>query len=195
MSPPSQPNIILVLTDDQTLDIGHMPYLSSRTDWTSFTNAFENVSLCCPSRASILTGQYDTHHGVMNNTGSANGQALDESNTLPVWLKSAGYTTGLVGKYLNGYPFQRGPYIPPGWDTWDTFIYNAAYSRTSCGRTPRQFSTDPHPRTTRPTSSPGSPTSSSPAPASRSSSTTPRIPRTHRSPPHQRTCGPSRRYR
>lgn len=146
-----RPNIILVLTDDQTFDTSRMPYLSSRADWIRFTQAFENVSLCCPSRSSILTGQYDTHTGVMNNVGPSDGQMLDETNTLPVWLKSAGYTTALVGKYLNGYPYQRTPYIPPGWDTWDAFLGAANYYKytllkgntvVNYGSTAADYSTD-----------------------------------------------------
>ncbi len=127
--PPSatRPNIVLVLTDDQTLDTAHMPYLSSRTDWIDFPNAFENVALCCPSRATLLTGQYDTHSGVINNTPPGDGQSLDETNTLPVWLQAAGYDTALVGKYLNGYPWSRGRYVPPGWDHWASFLTYPSY--------------------------------------------------------------------
>jgi arylsulfatase A-like enzyme len=118
-----RPNIVLILTDDETLEsVAKMPYLSSRTDWSTFDNAFENVSLCCPSRASILTGQYDTHTGVLDNTGAHDGRKLNEANTLPVWLHRVGYRTALIGKYLNGYPWTRGNYIPPGWDDWHAFL-------------------------------------------------------------------------
>jgi arylsulfatase A-like enzyme len=117
-----KPNIILVLTDDQTYEsIAKMPYVSS-LEWITFDNAYENVGLCCPTRATILTGQYDTHTGVLNNMPPDDGQALNELQTLPVWLNGAGYTTGLFGKYLNGYPWDRGNYIPPGWDRWISFF-------------------------------------------------------------------------
>jgi N-acetylglucosamine-6-sulfatase len=120
------PNIILILTDDQTMDTlpsnpAAMPWLQSQIfgtqdpHWKWFTNAFFNTPLCCPSRATILTGQYSHHTRVQ---GNDQGQLLDESNTLATWLHDGGYTTALIGKYLNKYPWNRGPYIPAGWDRW-----------------------------------------------------------------------------
>jgi N-acetylglucosamine-6-sulfatase len=117
-----KPNIVLVLTDDQTMEsVGRMPYVSSRTDWISFDRAYVENALCCPSRATILTGRYDTHTRVGNNV---QGNLFDERQTLPVWLSDAGYRTGMFGKYLNGYPFGRGLYTPPGWTEWQV-AYNA----------------------------------------------------------------------
>jgi arylsulfatase A-like enzyme len=120
-----RPNVLLVLTDDQTLDtIGSdppaMPWLQSQlTDpaghWLWFPRAVASTPLCCPSRSTILTGRYDTQTGVRTNEQGPN---LDDTNTLPVWLDDAGYTTGLVGKYLNFYPWDRAPFVPPGWDRW-----------------------------------------------------------------------------
>ena len=118
------PNIILILTDDQSLDTlpsdpASMPWLQSQIfgnpadDWLWFPNAFLNTPLCCPSRATILTGRYSHHTHV---EGNEQGMNLDESNTLATWLKGGGYTTALIGKYLNNYPWNRGPYVPPGWD-------------------------------------------------------------------------------
>jgi arylsulfatase A-like enzyme len=49
------------------------------------------------------------------------GEALNERHTLATWLHRAGYRTGLFGKYLNYYPFDRGNYVPPGWDQWHAF--------------------------------------------------------------------------
>ena len=120
-----RPNIIVVLTDDQSLEtLPHdppiMPWLQSQIQdpsghWRWFPNAVFNTPLCCPSRATILTGQYSHHTGVVNND---TGHLLADTNTLPVWLHDSGYTTGLIGKYLNLYPFDRGNYVPPGWDRW-----------------------------------------------------------------------------
>ncbi|CAN5665862.1 hypothetical protein BH18ACT17_BH18ACT17_01000 [soil metagenome] len=118
------PNVLLVITDDQpwnTLPLSGpaaMPWLESRladpTDrWVRFTNAFVNVPLCCPSRASILTGRHARHTGVQTND---DGAEFDESSTLATWLADAGYQTAFIGKYLNGYPWNRGPYVPQGWD-------------------------------------------------------------------------------
>jgi N-acetylglucosamine-6-sulfatase len=123
----SQPNIIVILTDDQTPDsFPHsnpvtMPYLQAAVDdpadhWVAFPNAFLNTPLCCPTRATLLSGQYSHHHGVPDNSASA---LFDETNTLATWLDAAGYHTGLVGKYLNHWPFGDDPPDPaPGWDRW-----------------------------------------------------------------------------
>lgn len=98
--------------------MSYMPYVSGRPDWLNFKRAFINNPQCCPSRATVLTGQYSHHTGVEENGEGSN---LDETSTLATWLDSGGYRTGLIGKYLNGYPFGRGPYVPPGWDEWHAF--------------------------------------------------------------------------
>ncbi len=114
-----RPNVIVVLTDDQRADtFGAMPWLAgelARSDsgWVTFPDAFTNTPLCCPARASLLTGRYARHTGVEDNDDGAN---LDESSTLATSLHEAGYRTGLIGKYLNRYPFGRLPYVPAGWD-------------------------------------------------------------------------------
>lgn len=114
-----RPNVIVMLTDDARWDgFDAMPWLTeelARDDsgWETFSTAFSNTPLCCPARASLLTGRYARHTGVEDNDDGGN---LDESSTLATWLQGAGYHTGLVGKYLNGYPFGRLPYVPPGWD-------------------------------------------------------------------------------
>jgi arylsulfatase A-like enzyme len=124
-APDPRPNVLIVLTDDQTLDTlpsdpPAMPWFQSQLEdptahWLWFPNAVVSTPLCCPSRATILTGQYDLRTHVRTNE---QGPLLDDTNTLPVWLHDAGYHTGLVGKYLNFYPWGREPFIPPGWDRW-----------------------------------------------------------------------------
>ncbi|MBI2238771.1 MAG: sulfatase [Actinobacteria bacterium] len=123
--PDRRPNVVLIVSDDQPPgslphDPPAMPYLQGRMEdpsdhWVTFPNAFLNTPLCCPSRATLLTGRYSHRTGVLTND---DGHLLDESSTLAVWLHGAGYFTGLVGKYLNRYPFGRGPYVPLGWDRW-----------------------------------------------------------------------------
>jgi N-acetylglucosamine-6-sulfatase len=114
-----RPNVIVVLTDDQRWDgFDAMPWLRGMLEapgsgWVNVPDAFANTPVCCPSRASLLTGRYARHTGVLDNTDGGN---LDESSTLATWLHAAGYRTGLVGKYLNRFPFGRLPYVPPGWD-------------------------------------------------------------------------------
>ena len=105
--PRPKPNIVLVMTDDQTLEA--MRFLPKTRallgdQGTTFTNSFVNFPLCCPSRATLLTGQYMHNHGVQGNNPPTGGYSrLDHTNTLPVWLRDAGYATAHVGKYLNGY--------------------------------------------------------------------------------------------
>lgn len=117
------PNVILVVTDDQSIgsmtgEPAAMPWLTERLGepgWTTFTNAVVSTPMCCPSRATILTGRTARTTGVRTNE---EGARLDESDTLAVWLHEAGYRTAMIGKYLNGYPWDRGPYVPEGWDRW-----------------------------------------------------------------------------
>ena len=126
---PGAKNLVLIVTDDQTATtLPHtpavMPWLQARlsdpTDhWVWFPNTFTNTALCCPARATLLTGRYSHRHRVQNNT---QGQNLNESSTLATWLDGAGYQTALIGKYLNGYPWGRGDYVPPGWDRWAAFL-------------------------------------------------------------------------
>ncbi len=132
---PLRPNIIFILTDDQrwdTTDATHslagepvMPRaLSELADQgVQFTDAFLTTPVCCPSRASILAGQYAHRTGVYKNSGN-NGGADDfnEAATVATWLQSAGYRTSLIGKYLNGYnalwTTGEPPHVPPGWTEW-----------------------------------------------------------------------------
>ena len=114
-----RPNVLVILTDDQTLESMRVLEKTQRLlgqEGTTFANAFVSYPVCCPSRATLLTGQYAHNHKVMANKPPDGGYGrLDHSNTLPVWLREAGYETAHVGKYLNGY---KGPEVPPGWSHW-----------------------------------------------------------------------------
>jgi N-acetylglucosamine-6-sulfatase len=128
---PGRPNIILVLTDDQDVDsLDAMPRVRRllTSQGVSFSNSFVSVSLCCPSRASLLTGRYAHNHGVRSNKPPLGGftgfvAGGHEASGLATWLHAAGYRTALVGKYLNGYPAadERG-HVPPGWDEWQALF-------------------------------------------------------------------------
>lgn len=85
----------------------------------TFTNFFVTTSECCPSRASILSGQYSRHTGVYENFGPRSFPAFRDRSTLATWLSAAGYSTALIGKYLNSYPVLGHHRIPPGWSEWD----------------------------------------------------------------------------
>jgi N-acetylglucosamine-6-sulfatase len=119
-----RPNIVVIQTDDQTAD--SLRYMANVNrllvrQGVRFDNNFASYPLCCPSRATLLTGQYAHNHGVRGNQPPLGGYVrLDHSNTLPVWLQQAGYQTSFVGKYLNGYGEGEGgrEEVPPGWSEW-----------------------------------------------------------------------------
>ena len=116
-------NILLVVTDDlddRPGSIAHMENLRSLVAERGVTleNAFVTQSLCCPSRASMLRGQYPHNTGVTTNSVEDYREFVSsgkEANTFATWLHDAGYQTAYFGKYLNGYATTR---IPKGWDRW-----------------------------------------------------------------------------
>jgi len=120
--PGIRPNIIVIETDDQRWDtIDFMPTIKNRLvdEGITFTNSFVTTSLCCPSRSSFLTGLYVHNHGVWSNNPPGGGvEKFNDSSTVATWIKGAGYTTGFIGKYLNGYGQRVDPFIPPGWSDW-----------------------------------------------------------------------------
>jgi arylsulfatase A-like enzyme len=128
----TKPNIILVLTDDQDLrSLAHMPRVKANLvdRGTTFKNGFVTDSLCCPSRASILRGQYPHNHGVKGNVEPSGHDAFRdlgrESSTIATWLHDeGGYRTALIGKYMNAYDQL---YVPPGWDYWFATHGSAKY--------------------------------------------------------------------
>jgi arylsulfatase A-like enzyme len=124
--PPGPPTIVLILTDDQRWDtLWAMPHVQQDLvdHGVTFSNAFVVNSLCCPSRASILTGQYShSTHVYWNHPphGGFPSFKWHEHSTVATWLQKAGYTTALIGKYLNHYAKAgRAGYVPPGWTVWD----------------------------------------------------------------------------
>ncbi|HET9722884.1 MAG TPA: sulfatase [Actinomycetota bacterium] len=132
--PPSRPNIVVVMTDDQRWNLfGSMPTVRHelKARGLSLTRAVASSPLCCPSRASFLTGTYPHTNGVWSNgaDGVPGGWGAFrplEDDTLATWLDAAGYQTGLFGKYLNQYNDPTA--IPPGWDRWVAFAgRNGAY--------------------------------------------------------------------
>jgi N-acetylglucosamine-6-sulfatase len=126
--PPTFRNVVMVLADDLDWKLfDQIPRLAALKDkGMTFTNHTVVDSLCCPSRVTIMRGQYIHNHDVISNIEATGGgwptfQRLGEdADCLPVWLDDAGVTTALYGKYLNEYPTRPGGirYIPPGWDEW-----------------------------------------------------------------------------
>jgi arylsulfatase A-like enzyme len=144
----ARPNIVVLMTDDQTLDsMAVMPKTRALigAEGTSFTRSFVNYSLCCPSRSTLYTGQYAHNHGVISNTPPNGGfTRLDTSTWLPLWLQAAGYRTMHVGKFLNGYGRDAPPSVPPGFNDWhgtvDPSTYNFYDFTVSENGVPRAYS-------------------------------------------------------
>jgi N-acetylglucosamine-6-sulfatase len=119
-----RPNIVVIETDDQTVGtLGVMPNVRRLlvAQGTTFANSFVANPLCCPSRATLLTGQYSHNNGVWDNRPPQGGyEALRPThrNTLPTWLQRAGYVTVELGRYLKGYGLDNPHEIPSGWSDW-----------------------------------------------------------------------------
>ena len=116
----SKPNIIMFTTDDQTVrDLVAMPKTQALigSQGANFLHAYVSMSLCCPSRITVQTGEYAHNHHVMGNTPPQGGYSVfNDKNDLPVWLQQAGYRTIHIGKMPNGFGTETNEtYVPPGW--------------------------------------------------------------------------------
>jgi N-acetylglucosamine-6-sulfatase len=122
-----RPNIIVILTDDQPYHtVDYMPAVKHQlmAGGITFENGFVTTPLCCPSRVSILTGEYVHNHKVYTDRMPMGGAPkFNDISSVATWVNNAGYRTAYFGKYLNEYealtPFG---YVPPGWDVWDAFL-------------------------------------------------------------------------
>jgi N-acetylglucosamine-6-sulfatase len=130
-APPPRPNVLVLETDDQTLaEMEVLPNVRRLIgdQGVTFDRNFDSFSLCCPSRATLLTGQYSHNNGVRGNQPPDGGYAkLDSSKTLAVWLQRAGYYTVHLGKYLNGYGTRSPTEIPAGWSEWHGAVDPTTY--------------------------------------------------------------------
>ena len=128
---PTRPNVLIIETDDQTAaEMSVLPSVRRLigAQGVTFDRSFVSYSLCCPSRATLLTGQYAHNHGVLGNLPPEGGYyKLDSSSTLPVWLQRAGYYTIHLGKYLNRYGTRNPTEIPPGWSEWHGLVDPSTY--------------------------------------------------------------------
>jgi arylsulfatase A-like enzyme len=161
----THPNIVFVLTDDLSMNLlQYMPTVQSmQHQGLTFNDYFVSDSLCCPSRASIFTGNFPHTTGIYTNVGRHGGfdqfyARGEEQHTFATALHSAGYRTAMMGKYLNGYmgghanPSAAPPtYVPPGWDRWDVtgwgypefnYVLNENGGLQTYGRQPSGYLTD-----------------------------------------------------
>jgi N-acetylglucosamine-6-sulfatase len=135
----TQPNIVLILSDDQRWDeLGAMPTVQSQLvgKGVRFTNGFVVNPLCCPSRTTILTGEYShSTHVYQNHPPNGGFQTFEpeEGSTVPVWLQRTGYRTAMVGKYLNGYTLHDVSHVPPGWNVWDALALGGGLGASEAG--------------------------------------------------------------
>ncbi|XP_017476394.1 PREDICTED: N-acetylglucosamine-6-sulfatase-like [Rhagoletis zephyria] len=131
----AKPNIVLILSDDQDLTLEGMTPMRQVQQLigkagATFGHAYTSSPLCCPSRASLLSGMYAHNHGTTNNSlsGGCNGHrwlTKIEPQALPVLLQSdGGYETFFGGKYLNEF---RGERVPPGWTQFYGLHGNSRY--------------------------------------------------------------------
>ena len=111
----ARPNVLVIVTDDQPL--GTLAVMPKTRRWFArggvrFPNTFATTPVCCPSRSSIMTGQYAHNHGVKTNEDS---KRLNPKATVQKALTDLGYRTGIIGKYLNNWSAD-----PPYFDEWAT---------------------------------------------------------------------------
>jgi arylsulfatase A-like enzyme len=127
-APQHHPNVLVIEADDMRWDdVRWMPNVRRllQRRGLSFENSFAPYPLCCPSRASFLTGRYAHNHGVLSHVEPFGFASFRDRRTIATVLQKAGYRTALVGKYLNGYGEQTMrngqsslDYVPPGWTRW-----------------------------------------------------------------------------
>jgi arylsulfatase A-like enzyme len=124
------PSFVVVLADDmgnaQLEAMARVRQVIGKAG-TTFRRAFVESPICAPSRATFHTGKLAHNHGVVSTNTSGVLITPQESDSLAVRLRDAGYRTAFYGKYVNRY---LGNYTPPGWSHWRGFVHTLAYDAT-----------------------------------------------------------------
>lgn len=138
-----RPNVVVIVTDDQradTLDVMPKTRAWLADGGVTFPQTFVATPLCCPSRASIMTGRYAHNHGVRTNRLTPE---LDHTTTMQAALKAAGYQTAISGKFLLYWDLSQ---PPPNFDHWaivnETDYYGDYYSVDGERQQVNEYSTD-----------------------------------------------------
>lgn len=116
-------SFVVFVADDQRADsLWAMDRVQARLvdQGTEFTRAYATTPLCCPARASLLSGGHTSASTGVFANARPNGctARFPDTDTLATRFQAAGYATGLVGKYLNDYPEVLAPTVPPGWTSF-----------------------------------------------------------------------------
>ena len=147
-----RPNIVMIMADDMRTDeLRFMPHLRRLVggQGLTFRNSFSPYPLCCPARASFLTGQFAHNHEVYSHVRPWGYQSFDDRRTLATALNDSGYNTVFLGKYLNGYGRDDSRvtgtssfrYVPPGWTDWYAAVSRPAQSSYTSGGTYNYWNT------------------------------------------------------
>ena len=109
------PTIVVIVADDMRFDFRKVAD-QPRRELDRLHGGVDRDAAVRPARAGLFRGTYSYRTGVTNN---ATTYKMPDNDTIATRIKSAGYRTVLIGKYLNDYPWTKGrTYVPPGWDGW-----------------------------------------------------------------------------
>lgn len=112
VEPAPRPNVLLIVTDDQRKELmAAMPKTRQYfgAEGVRYPKAVVTTPMCCPSRASILTGRYAHNHGVKANAKLPPEIVSQFDTMLQAELQRANYRTALFGKFLNSWPKMEPP--------------------------------------------------------------------------------------